>query len=109
MLAKAHELLNQMQTEGVQPNAHTFTTIINACTQANDLDRGLLVRRTHCMRPRDPRLASDPTDCSQTAAVHSHAPLLTPPLWPAVMPTEMPTHSAACMPTRRDPMPRRLR
>ena len=42
-LAKAHELLNQMQTEGVKPNAHTFTTIINACTQANDLDRGLLV------------------------------------------------------------------
>ena len=27
----------------VNPNAHTFTTIINACTQANDLDRGLLV------------------------------------------------------------------
>ena len=48
MLAKAHELLNQMQAEGVQPNAHTFTTIINACTQANDLDRGLLVRCTYC-------------------------------------------------------------
>jgi pentatricopeptide repeat protein len=33
-LKRAHELLNQMQEEGVQPNAHTFTTIINACAQA---------------------------------------------------------------------------
>ena len=27
----------------MHPNAHTFTTIINACTQAQDLERGLQV------------------------------------------------------------------
>ena len=32
-----------MLDQGVPPNAHTFTTIINACTQAQDVDRGLLV------------------------------------------------------------------
>ena len=32
-----------MQQEGVKPNAHTFTTIINACTQAQEIDRGLHV------------------------------------------------------------------
>jgi len=28
-----------MLQQGVPPNAHTFTTIINACTQAHNVDR----------------------------------------------------------------------
>ena len=39
----ACDLLDQMQREGVLPNAHTFTTIINACTQALELERGISV------------------------------------------------------------------
>jgi pentatricopeptide repeat protein len=44
-----------MQREGVQPNAHTFTTIINACTQAQDLERGLQVlhRMVQCSSTHD--------------------------------------------------------
>ena len=52
-LQRACELLDLMQREGVLPNAHTFTTIINACTQAQDLERGLqvLARVVQCSSP----------------------------------------------------------
>jgi pentatricopeptide repeat protein len=44
-----------MQREGVAPNAHTFTTIINACTSAQDLERGLQVlhRMVQCSAVSD--------------------------------------------------------
>ena len=66
-LPQACELLEQMQAENVPPNAHTFTTIINACTQLQDLDRGLQVRAAP---PCWPTLPASPTiDCYSSASL----------------------------------------
>ena len=44
-LQRARELLDLLHREGLYLNAHSFTAIINACSQAQDLEHDLQVLR----------------------------------------------------------------
>ena len=74
------ELLDLMQAEGVQPNAHTVTTIINACTQLQDLERGVAV--LHRMVSARKPLSSTPTPPLSISREKERTDSETPPLTP---------------------------
>ena len=70
------DLLREMQSRGLQPDVRTFTTALNACAKANQLNRALsIIERMYMQVTASPHLAAPRRTSPHLAASPRERPL----------------------------------